>query len=434
MAETKKVAVPSIDSAETSAKYDGYTGVRIIVGTNDDGKQAECFAGSEDGRVLEVTNPFGTEQMAKDILKTVQGFKYQPLKVSGAMLNPAAEIGDGISANGVYSGIFKRYTTFGRLMKSDVEAPSEEEIDHEYVYEAKENREYSRFVSNTKSTLKLQAGEIAARVTREGGNSKSFGWTLTEDGFVLSSGSKEVFKADESGITVTGEIKATSGYIGSESSGFKITGSAIYKNMTSLSSTTTPGIYIGTDGISLGGGKFKVTSSGALYATTGTFTGSVYANQIQTGGDAGYVEYNQLSTYNQDGIGGGHNFSDMDAGYYTASYVSGYNVGGTYVSGYNVDGTYVSGYSVDGTYVSGTSVSGNTLSGDTWYDAYGTGHSVAWRSTSVARSGTVTLAVSNNTMYNIMLANGDTAYAYLLQGFQPALSLNLDYIDYLAVL
>lgn len=371
MAKATKIDVSrNVDSIETSTKYDGYTGVRLIVGEDDDGNQKEYFAGDEDGRVLEVTNPFGTEQMAKDILKTVQDYKYQPLSVSGAALNPAVEIGDGIIANGVYSGIFKRYTTFGRLMKSDVEAPGEAEIDHEYAYETSKNREYSRFVANTKSSLKITSESIEAEVLRATEaedkisskltqtaeeitaevkgvvdskldstyTNSSFGWKLTSSGFTLNSGSSTVFNATKDGITVTGEIKATSGYIGSESSGFKITGSAIYKNMTSLSDTTTPGIYIGTDGISLGGGKFKVTSSGALYATSGTFTGSVYANQIQVGGNAGYVEYSQLSSYNQGGVGGGYNFSSMDAGYYTAA-----NVKGSAVSGYSVSATYLNG-------------------------------------------------------------------------------------------
>lgn len=418
MATTGKATVSrNVDSIETSTQYSEYTGVRIIAGEDDDGKQLEYLVGDETGRVLEVSNPFVNATTAKtignNILASIKGFKYQPISVSGAVLNPAAEIGDGVNANGMYSGIFKRYTTFGKLMKSDVEAPSEAEIDHEYAYETKQNREYSRFVSNTKSTLKLQAGEIAARVTREGGDSKSFGWTLTEDGFVLSSGSKEVFKADESGITVTGEIKATSGYIGSESSGFKITGSAIYKNMTSLSDSTTPGIYIGTDGISLGGGKFKVTSSGALYATSGTFTGSVYANQIQVGGDAGWVEYTQLSSSNQYGISGGSNFSNMDAGNYTASNVSGCNVKGSYVSGTNLTGTY--------------------LSGSIWYDAYSNGHSVAWRSNTFARSGTVPLA-TDGTYHKISLYGGGYTWGYILQGTNPALSLNTDTINYLAVL
>ena len=319
MAEIKnareKVAVASVvDSVETSAQYDGYTGVRIIVGTNDDGEQEEYFVGDETGRVLEVTNPFANKdngkQMAQNILDSVSGFKYQPLKVSGAMLNPAAEIGDGINAGGVYSGIFKRYTTFGRLMKSDVEAPSEEEIDHEYAYETSTNREYSRFVANTKSTFKQHAGEIAARVTRVGSNeTKSFGWSLTEEGFILSSESHEVFRADEGGITVTGEIRATSGYIGNASSGFWITDSAIYNGeydeKEGLSyDNMTSGVYVGTDGISLGGKKFKVDSNGDLYATSGTFTGTVYAGSIAYGGVAGTMNGAGITSQTITGGGG----------------------------------------------------------------------------------------------------------------------------------
>jgi hypothetical protein len=38
-------------------------------------------------------------------------------------------------------------------------------------------------------------------------------------------------------------------------------------------------VYIGSDGISLGG-NFRVDSSGNLYANTGTFAGNIYAGNI----------------------------------------------------------------------------------------------------------------------------------------------------------
>jgi len=44
---------------------------------------------------------------------------------------------------------------------------------------------------------------------------------------------------------------------------------ALYNNMTSLDSTTSTGVYIGPDGISLGGGKFKVTSAGDIILKNG---------------------------------------------------------------------------------------------------------------------------------------------------------------------
>jgi hypothetical protein len=70
---------------------------------------------------------------------------------------------------------------------------------------------------------------------------------------------------NSSGLSVKGQITATSGYIGSESSGFNIGSTAIYNGMTSMSDTTHNGIYLGTDGIALGQGKFKVTKNGKWY-------------------------------------------------------------------------------------------------------------------------------------------------------------------------
>lgn len=83
---------------------------------------------------------------------------------------------------------------------------------------------------------------------------------------------------------ITGTVNARSGEFGPANANYKITigsstasgvrHSAIYYAMTSLSSTTATGFYIGTDGFALGGGKFKVTSGGALTATDATITGS----------------------------------------------------------------------------------------------------------------------------------------------------------------
>ena len=68
--------------------------------------------------------------------------------------------------------------------------------------------------------------------------------------------------------TITGTINATTGTFGNGTN--KITvgnggtaNSAIYYGMTTLASTTTTGFYVGTDGIALGGGKFKVTNTGS---------------------------------------------------------------------------------------------------------------------------------------------------------------------------
>ena len=117
---------------------------------------------------------------------------------------------------------------------------------------------------------------------------------------------------------IVGKITATSGYIGTSSSGFNITSDAIYNGISSLSATSGSGIYIGTGGINLGGGKFKVTSSGALTSKSGTIGGftitssSIY-NGISTASASGTGVY--LGT---DGINLGGNFKVNTSGYLTS--------------------------------------------------------------------------------------------------------------------
>ena len=327
---------------EISDQFDGYSAVRIFVGTDDDGNAVIYEAGNTDGRTLEIKNPFGTQAMANNILADIQGYQYQPLSADSALLNPAAEMGDGVTVNGVYSGMFVRATQFGRLMASDVAAPTDEEIEHEFAVENASDRQYTRFVQQTKAMLKItnmaieaevsaresadsainatlaiHATDIQARVTKQSpAGQTSFGWNLTDTEWSVFSGSpnNKILTASSSGLKVKGRIEADEGYIGG-ANGFVITANKIYKNISQFGGTQTTGVYIGTDGIQLGR-NFKVDSSGNLTANSGYFTGSVYAGNIQYGGNAGYfngggltggtVGTGQLSSYANGGIGSGY--------------------------------------------------------------------------------------------------------------------------------
>lgn len=91
--------------------------------------------------------------------------------------------------------------------------------------------------------------------------------------------------------TITGRIIADSGIIGNGATnkitiGTNATNAAIYNGMTSLSDTSHDGFYIGTDGIALGKGKFKVTKAGALTATEATITGAISAKSGTIGANA----------------------------------------------------------------------------------------------------------------------------------------------------
>lgn len=92
------------------------------------------------------------------------------------------------------------------------------------------------------------------------------------------------FKVDKDGnltansATVTGTINANEGKIGG-TNGFTIQSGKIYSGSKSTLSSTADGVYIGTDGISLGS-KFSVTNKGELKASSGTFSGTISGGSI----------------------------------------------------------------------------------------------------------------------------------------------------------
>lgn len=101
-------------------------------------------AGDTAGRTLEADCPFATQEMADKILASIYGRRYQPYEAVRAVIDPAAELGDGVIANGVYSVLARQDTTFDALMVSDIAAPADEEIDHELPYETQVQRTLKR--------------------------------------------------------------------------------------------------------------------------------------------------------------------------------------------------------------------------------------------------------------------------------------------------
>ena len=130
--------------------------------------------------------------------------------------------------------------------------------------------------AEVQSLVTQTAGQISAKVDKVGGNPSSFGWNLGATSFTLKSRDTTVFEATSSGVKITGNLTATSGYIGNGTQGFTINSSSFYNGTNSLSSTS-DGVYIGTDGINLAG-KFKVDKYGAMTAKSGSIGGFTITN------------------------------------------------------------------------------------------------------------------------------------------------------------
>lgn len=164
-----------------------------------------------------------------------------------------------------------------------------------------------------KGTIYASAGEFTGKITAQSGyiGDPVNGWTITStsiynkkpgfnnttqgvyigtDGISLGSGAKYVKMSKDGllsavGADISGRIKASSGYIGDSSSGWVIGNTSIYNSKSSYSSST-QGVYIGTDGISLGNSTnyVKMSKGGVLTAVGANITGTIHATTGIIGG------------------------------------------------------------------------------------------------------------------------------------------------------
>lgn len=304
-----------VRSLDIAPELLGYSGVVIFAGQDDDGNNIEYRAGDQTGTVLEITNEWGSQAQADAIYRKIRGYKYQPYRATGSQLDPSAEIGDAVTVNDTYGGVFVKASTYGKHISTDIEAPSKEEVEHEFQIQSPTNRQYERFTRSVRASLSITASKIAAevedrkaednllratlsihaqkieaRVTKEGGSSSSFGWKLTATGWSVYGNGSEIFRVDKNGAEVKGIIRATGGKIGN----WDINANSLSYNGQTWGGTNTTGAYIGQSGIQLGK-NFKVDMQGNLSASSGTFSGNVYAGNIQYGGDAGYFSGGGIS-------------------------------------------------------------------------------------------------------------------------------------------
>lgn len=135
------------------------SGVALVV---DD--KNEFFAGDKSGYVLVVECPYATDQMAADALTKVQGKTYLGYRSTDTVLPVDAELGDGVTVGGIYSMLAYRKVSFGPGHMSEISAPGENEVDHEYPYVSSTKRETDRKLAQTRTLISKtsEAVEILA--------------------------------------------------------------------------------------------------------------------------------------------------------------------------------------------------------------------------------------------------------------------------------
>ena len=153
-------------------------------------------SGSDTGRTLTALQPDGTNAMAAAILAKVSGYKHIGYEGSEALLDPAVELGDAVTVDGLCVPLIALDMTFDPMLAPNISAPDADEIDDEYPYKSPTQRQIERNMAKTRSLITKTSEEIMLKV--EGIDGKYTEVKTTLDGLTVT---------DQSGTT---KIKGSS--------------------------------------------------------------------------------------------------------------------------------------------------------------------------------------------------------------------------------
>lgn len=144
-------------------------------------------SGSDTGRTLTALQPDGTNAMAAAILAKVSGYKHIGYDGSKALLDPAVELGDAVTVDGLYVPLIALDTTFDTMLAPNISAPDADEIDDEYPYKSPTQRQIERNMAKTRSLITKTSEEIMLKV--EGIDGKYTEVKTTLDGLTVTDAS-----------------------------------------------------------------------------------------------------------------------------------------------------------------------------------------------------------------------------------------------------
>lgn len=149
-----------ITGFENTGKYRPVSRVTLMV---DD--ENVYTAGDDTGLELTASCPHATQEMVNALLAQLQGYQYQSFTADAANLDPASELGDGVTVNGVYS-IISQLDDDGRGFP-DISSPGEVALEEEYPSAGPMTQEFNRQIAETHSQITKTAEEIRLYVANE---------------------------------------------------------------------------------------------------------------------------------------------------------------------------------------------------------------------------------------------------------------------------
>lgn len=162
----------NVSNFTLSKKYEAF-GQVVFNFESDDGSTVSALYPDVDkpnGPVIEtkmlgMTNSGYATTIAQNVYNAIKTYLYSPYKASDAILDPAMELGDGLTINGLYTVIAVLDETCDGLYSANIEAPSYEETDYEFVYQTKSDKNLERKLAKSTASMKIGIDSITQMVT-----------------------------------------------------------------------------------------------------------------------------------------------------------------------------------------------------------------------------------------------------------------------------
>lgn len=170
-------------------------------------------SGDDTGRTFELDCPWGTQEMADDLLAKLKGFTYKPYEAKEASLDPAFELGD-IVTIGNFSSMIADVTIRSNGL-SDMTAEGEDEINHEYPYQSSNTRKFNREILTTRSSIAKTEEEIKLQIEGITGDISSITQTVDAIELAVQDANSNVSRIEQyvDSITLTVQNGSTSSSI-----------------------------------------------------------------------------------------------------------------------------------------------------------------------------------------------------------------------------
>ena len=299
------------------------------------------IAGNDTGRTVEVTCPYGTQEMANNILAALSAYTYTPAMAQDAILDPAAEIGDGLTMGGVYTVLAQSTLTFDGLMTSDAGAPGQAEQESEYKYQSPVIADIKWQLAETRSLISKTSEEILLKVENElEGLSSSFSVQLQQIQSQVTGLNGQVSSITQKvdNITLSVSNGSTSSSISLSVGGVTVSSQTIRMNglvtFTGLANGTTT-----IDGACIKTGTIEASriDTDSLYVNAANITGSLtigqLPNNVATTGD---IPDRVSELENDEGYQTERGVVTIIDGTVTADYVEALGVRARYLQGETV--------------------------------------------------------------------------------------------------